>query len=476
MTSAGQAAAPSVAPLLQIEQLTLRFGGLTAVSAVDLQVQPGEIAAVIGPNGAGKTSLFNAITGIYEPTSGTVRLGGQDMVARLTGAQLAQQLLAGLALGVLALLMAAGLDGLWAATIKQQNPQEFSIAQALSDGISYLQAQPRVEARMGRFMAVSFDGQIPLGSAPTREKAQQLRDDVARGLEKGPPYANPQLPQIAAAAATARIVRWLALVVGALLGAAGTHAVWRRQRRTPTSVARLGVARTFQNIRLFHNMTVLENVLVAMDRHLSHSLPWWHASRRGLFLQLSVIIAFLVVLTASTRAMPAADVGVVGSFALLGFLLSSAALLVQVGRRKAFSPADLQLEQLARSKAMELLAFVGLDARAGDLSRNLPYGDQRRLEIARALATEPRLLLLDEPAAGMNPSESVALMQLIRQIKGRGVTVLLIEHHMRVVMGISDRITVLVHGKRIAEGTPEEIRNNPKVIEAYLGTEADAHG
>ena len=276
-------------PVLELENVTMQFGGVVAVDSLSMHIEKGEIVALIGPNGAGKTTAFNVVTGVYAPTNGNVKMRGKII------------------------------------------------------------AQGHPTGKMRKLYAGTHIGEY-----------------------------------------------------GRLIS------------NTPDKITEMGVARTFQNIRLFKNMTVLENILVA--RHMR----------------------------------------------LKSGLLKSAFHL------------NMQEEKRIRQESIDLLEMLGMQDLMDENAASLPYGKQRYLEIMRALATEPRLLLLDEPAAGMNPQETDELSQFIRDIKTKfKLTVFLIEHHMNLVMDISDRIYVLDFGKLIAEGTPAEIQANPDVIAAYLGVDEE---
>lgn len=446
-------------PAIQIRGLVVRFGGLTAIAPLDLLVEHGKITSIIGPNGAGKTTLFNCVSGVLRATSGTILVAGRDVRRAWRRKTTAACLSVGLLTAALCGCLAMNVNGLWRAAIRRPNnlASEPFNGRAVVDGLlHYWRGALAVErGSVGRWNVVTADGGILLATVETQRQARQLRDDYER-LRRAPPsaltaartgkqwllvgggdgtavapgdrgtsFATRQaavdrrelLIAIADAARSRRQWTWAATLAGALLGSFGMFSVWQRTRWTPEVIAAAGVSRTFQNLRLFPRLTVFENVLVACET-AAHAWP----------------PAEPVVVTRTGQK--------------------------QQGPEKPSSAAQ----------AHQLLEFVGLGAVAERPCGQLAYGDRRRVEIARALARRPWLLLLDEPAAGMNTTEKKDLMDLIRSLRGSGITVLLIEHEMHLVMGISDHVVVLANGRKIAEGRPEAIQRDQAVIEAYLGT------
>ncbi len=387
--------------LLQTHNLVKKFGGLTAVKDVSLDVKAGEIVALIGPNGAGKTTFFNCLNQVTVPTSGAVTFADQSLVSVVSPATKLlvlrlSQVFAGLSLLWLPLVLGV----VW--------PEAFFRLEAVIALSSLTLFRIYLLRPLSRFrpwsrlLLIIFMLVDIVCGAVWLARSAEFSEISFFGLFPFYPLLVPGAIILIAGALTLLVMFNLPRV----------REAFGRYLRADT-ITRLGMGRTFQNIRLFSSLSALDNV--KLGRHCR------------------------------TKA----------NFFGTVFCLPQA-------RRE---------EQDSAEKAAECLRFVGLGDQLLTRAGALPYGDQRRLEIARALATEPRLLLLDEPAAGMNPTESRELITLVRRISRAGIAILIIEHDMKVIMNLADRIFVLDHGELIASGTPEAIRKDKKVIEAYLGAQ-----
>ena len=367
--------------VLRMENITMQFGGVVAVNDLSIEVNKGEIVALIGPNGAGKTTAFNCITGVYQPTNGLINFMGRTIVRNHPGGKMAREYLG-------------------------TNAARYISDYSGEDDPETLAALAELDARCAAEVAAA-EKEIAgrLDSEKDEEKRKSLYNEAeARKAEIEAGYNAPRerlLTQLKDRAG-ARIELARAIDPDVM-----TNKVYAP---TPDKITYLGIARTFQNIRLFSALSVLDNVLIA--KHMRAKQNVFSATLR-------------------------------------------------LNRRE---------ERRMREEAMALLAEQGLDHLKDEVAGSLPYGIQRRLEIARALATSPKLLLLDEPAAGMNPQETQELGEyIVRLRREHDLTILMIEHHMDLVMQFSDRIYVIDFGKLISSGTPEVVKADKRVIDAYLG-------
>jgi branched-chain amino acid transport system ATP-binding protein len=432
-------AAAADIPLLDIDRVSMRFGGLLAVSDLDLDVPEGQIVALIGPDGSGKTTVCNCVSGICSPTSGSVRFQGHRLTQTFGPGVLWMAIGVGLLVGLLTAAAAVDVDRLWLAVVKRGMvlDEPFTFDTARRRLRSYFRGELAVDQLAGKWRVVSADGRDVLAIRRDYADAVSLRNqlqaavtarrvgpgtipdatDMADAASPSQPQASIQddvLDRLAAGKSRIRIRGWSGLIAGWMLGAAGTIAIWRRGRRSAHAVARAGIARTFQHPRLFTEMTVLENVLVGLDR----SIPG-------------------------------------GAVAML---------LRTRGNRRG--------EEEARRRAHDAIGFVGLEHEVDQIAGDLPLASRRRLEIARALATGATLILLDEPTAGLDATEAAAMIDLIRRLKDRGPAVLLTGDRLEPLAAISDRVAVLEHGAKIAEGAPAEIGRHRRVIEIMTGHES----
>jgi len=384
--------------ILRVSELSKIFGGLSALSRVSLEVETGKIVGIIGPNGAGKTTLFNCLTGLYYPTEGQVLFQEKSVVPKLSSrkAGLVQRLS-----WLFILLSLAWIVLFWCFFL----PRTFFKLELTLLAIFILSIRMVVVRGLREFEIWAWSTMFVFILGDLYLAIWWLTHPASLGQVVGVavPLAYLALPWSILAIVFSTYLGWQLLLreVRQLYGF----------RLGPDAINRLGIARTFQNIRLFLTLSVLDNVRIGAHGRMAQKI------------------------------------------------------YATLFRTRSQRDEEKKIEQ----EALEHLRFVGLEHRAFDLSGALAYGEQRRLELARALASHPRLLLLDEPAAGMNPQESSRLMRLIRKIRDQGITVLIIEHDMKVMMNLADHIYAFDHGVLIAQGTPDEIRANPRVIEAYLG-------